>query len=61
MNKLLSIKEVTSIDVDKEKYRNWINSCNNSPLKSPNYSKVLSINNLDELYIIKSKQEEIIA
>lgn len=48
-SKLIAIKEISEIEDNKEKYRNWLNTTSNSPLKSPNYNKVWDFIDIDEL------------
>lgn len=34
------IREAKNIDSDKKDYTSWLNSINNSPIKSPNFNKM---------------------
>lgn len=41
-HKISSIQEARNIQESKDKYNLWLDNCNNSPIKSPNYTKVNS-------------------
>lgn len=59
VNKMAMIEETTDILRSKKNYRKWLNSCNNSPTKSPNFTRVLFMIDTDELCNIKNQPKQI--